>query len=97
MYKVETTSVFSDWLDNLRDLMAQRRIFARIILVQRGTLGQTNRLGGGIFELKISYGPGYRLYFTNKGDRIILLLCGGDKSSQRRDIKRARELAKQEV
>jgi putative addiction module killer protein len=59
-----------------------------------GTLGETKPLDGGLFEAKIRYGPGYRLYFINKGKRIIVLLCGGDKSTQKRDIKRAKEMAK---
>jgi putative addiction module killer protein len=58
-----------------------------------GTLGETKPLDGGLFEVKIRYGPGCRLYFANKGKRIIVLLCGGDKSTQKRDIKRAKELA----
>ena len=60
-----------------------------------GTLGDTQSLGGGLFEAKIRYGPGYRLYFVNTGKRIIVLLCGGDKSTQKRDIKKAEELAKE--
>jgi len=60
-----------------------------------GTLGKIRSLGDGLFETKIYYGPGYRLYFVNKGKKIIVLLCGGDKSTQSRDIKKARELAKE--
>ena len=97
MHTVEMTYLFSKWMDDLRDLTARDRVLARIILVQRGNIGKTNRVGGGVFELKINYGPGYRLYFINKAGKIILLLCGGDKNSQKRDIKLAIELAKQEV
>ncbi|MDR2471355.1 MAG: type II toxin-antitoxin system RelE/ParE family toxin [Treponema sp.] len=60
----------------------------RIKIMSTGTLGDTRSLTGGLFESKIRYGPGYRLYFVNKGKRIIVLLCGGDKSTQKRDIKR---------
>ena len=95
MYDVETTGEFDGWLDGLRDINARAFIAKRIKIMSTGTLGETKALDGGLFEAKIRYGPGYRLYFINKGTRIIVLLCGGDKSTQNRDIKKARKLAEE--
>ena len=92
MYDIETTGEFDDWLENIRDSKAQKVIVKRIRVMSLGTLGDTRPLGGGLFEVRIHYGVGYRLYFINTGHTIIVLLCGGDKSTQRHDIKRAREL-----
>jgi len=95
VYEIETTEEFDAWLHNLRDVSMRGFIAKRITIMSSGSLGETRSLGGGLFEAKISRGPGYRLYFVNKGSRIIVLLCGGDKSTQDRDIKRAKELAKE--
>ncbi|MDR2716738.1 MAG: type II toxin-antitoxin system RelE/ParE family toxin [Treponema sp.] len=95
MYEVETTEEFDAWLHNLRDISIRGFIVKRITIMSSGSLGKTRSLGGGLFEVKIRRGPGYRLYFVNKGNRIIVLLCGGDKSTQSRDIKQARKLAKE--
>jgi len=95
MYEVETTEEFDMWLHNLRDISMRGFIAKRITIISSGSLGETRSLGGGLFEAKINRGPGYRLYFVNKRNRIIVLLCGGDKSTQDRDIKRAREMAKE--
>ena len=95
MYEIETTEEFDAWLHNLRDVGMRGFIVKRIAIMSSGSLGETRSLGGGLFEAKIPRGPGYRLYFVNKGNRIIVLLCGGDKSTQNRDIKKARELAKE--
>ena len=95
MYDVETTKEFDAWLHNLRDVGMRGFIVKRIAIMSSGSLGETRSLGGGLFEAKIRRGPGYRLYFVNKGKRIIVLLCGGDKSTQNRDIKKAREMAKE--
>ena len=95
MYEVETTEEFDAWLNALRDINARAAIAKRIRIMSTGILGDTRSLTGGLFEAKIHYGPGYRLYFVNKTRRIILLLCGGDKSTQKRDIKKAIELAKE--
>ena len=93
MYEIETTVEFDDWLESISDDRTQKVIVKRIRVMSLGTLGDTRALGAGLFEAKIHYGPGYRLYFINTGPTIIVLLCGGDKSTQQRDIKRARELA----
>lgn len=94
MYKVETTGEFDAWLENIRDGKTRMLIAKRIDVMSSGSLGETRSLGNGLFEAKIRYGPGYRLYFVNQGKRIIVLLCGGDKSTQKQDIKKAEELAK---
>jgi putative addiction module killer protein len=92
MYEIETTGEFDVWLNGIRDGKTQKVIVKRIRVMSLGTLGKVRSLDGGLFEAKIDYGPGFRLYFINKGKRIIVLLCGGDKSTQSKDIKRAREL-----
>jgi putative addiction module killer protein len=95
MYEIEMTEEFDTWLHNLRDINARGFILKRITIISSGSLGETRSLGSGLFEAKIRSGPGYRLYFTNKGDRIIVLLCAGDKSTQDKDIKKAKELLKE--
>jgi putative addiction module killer protein len=95
MYEVEITEDFDAWLHNLHDISARGFIIKRIAIMSSGSLGETRSLGSGLFEAKIRRGPGYRLYFVNKGNKIIVLLCGGDKSTQNRDIKKAKELAKE--
>jgi putative addiction module killer protein len=82
---------FEDWMDSLRDHRARARIRTRIGRVRLGNLGRCEPVGGGVLELKIDYGPGYRVYFGQVGTRLVILLCGGDKSSQSEDIKRAIE------
>lgn len=82
---------YSEWLRNLRDTMAVARIRTRIDRIEEGNLGQYKDLGTGLFEFKFSFGPGYRVYFAVDGVEIILLLSGGDKGSQRKDIEKARE------
>lgn len=91
--EVKRTSEFDSWLDALRDGKAQQAIVKRIIRMQSGLLGDVAPVGGGVSEARIHHGPGYRLYFIQRGMEIIVLLCGGDKSSQRRDIREARALA----
>lgn len=83
---------FRDWLHGLRDSRARAKIRIRLDRVKLGNLGDHHGLGGGLHELRIDYGPGYRVYFGQDGDRVILLLCGGDKSSQTHDIEEARTL-----
>jgi putative addiction module killer protein len=82
---------FEDWLLNLRDCKARAVIRARPDRLETGNAGKCESLGEGIFELKIYFGPGYRVYFGNDGLVLIILLCGGDKSSQRADIDKARK------
>ncbi|WP_017717415.1 type II toxin-antitoxin system RelE/ParE family toxin [Kamptonema formosum] len=81
---------FSEWLDSLRDRKAQVKIDARIRRVKDGNLGDCRSVGEGVFELRIDSGPGYRVYFGQAGATIVLLLCGGDKSTQDRDITQAK-------
>lgn len=80
---------FRDWLDHLRDMGAKERILKRLRRLAEGNPGDNRSVGHGICELKIDYGPGYRLYYARRGATWVILLCGGDKSSQRRDIVRA--------
>ncbi len=93
MYIVRQTEEFQRWLDGLRDKRAQVRIAARIRLVEAGNLGDWAAVAGEVSEMRVDIGPGYRLYFTRRRRAIILLLCGGDKSTQNRDIKRATRIA----
>ncbi len=95
MFEVRQTPVFAEWLASLRDARAQTRIAARILRVEAGLLGDVKPVGDGVSELRIDYGPGYRLYFTRRGKAVMFLLCGGDKSSQDRDIREAGRLAKE--
>ena len=95
MYEIETTGEFDAWLGGISDIMTHTVIAKRIRTMSLGTLGKVRSLDNGLFEAKIDYGPGFRLYFVNRGQRIIVLLCGGDKSTQARDIKQARKLAKE--
>jgi putative addiction module killer protein len=81
---------YAEWLRNLNDRQARARIRARLARLQVGNLGDCKSLGGGLFELRIDYGPGYRVYLTQRGETWILLLCGGDKRTQSRDIERVR-------
>ena len=92
MIDVRQTEQFADWLDNLRDGVAVKAIKRRIARVQIGLFGDTKSVGDGVFELRIDHGPGYRVYFARQGDVVVLLLCGGDKKSQQRDIMRAKAL-----
>ena len=84
-------SPFSDWLDGLRDRQARAIIRKRINRLRQGNLGDSKPVGDGVFELRIDFGPGYRSYFGQDGETIVVLLCGGDKSSQDADIKKAKE------
>ena len=93
--EVRQTAAFEAWLDGLRDPSATRKIAIRIARVQAGLLGDVRPVGGGVSELRIDHGPGYRLYFVRRGTVVIILLCGGDKGSQTRDIRRAKEMAKE--
>ncbi|MCR9123499.1 MAG: type II toxin-antitoxin system RelE/ParE family toxin [Phyllobacteriaceae bacterium] len=95
MIEVLRTRVFRRWYEGLKDLRAQARIDARIRRVSLGNFGDVKSVGDGVSELRVPYGPGYRVYFVRRGDRIVLLLCGGDKSSQKRDIAQAKALAKE--
>ncbi len=95
MTKIYTTEVFDLWFKSLRDRQAARRIQARIDRVEDGNLGDHKPVGEGVSELRIHHGPGYRIYFTRRGLEIVILLAGGDKSNQAKDIQIAQELARQ--
>lgn len=92
---IYTTEIFDAWFARLRDQQAVRRIQARIDRAEDGNFGDCKPVGEGISEMRIHYGPGYRVYFTQRGMEIVILLAGGDKSTQSRDIGTALELAKQ--
>lgn len=93
MFEIIQTETFSRWLSSLRDRRAVARINARLRSVSIGNLGDVASVGEGVSEMRLFYGPGYRLYFIRQGAAIIVLLCGGDKSTQARDIARAKALA----
>ena len=93
MFEVLKTKEFQDWLVALVDERAQALITARIGRLEAGNPGNVRSVGGGVSEMKIDFGPGYRVYFTRTGRTILLLLCGGDKSTQTRDIQRAKRIA----
>jgi putative addiction module killer protein len=92
MYTLRQTEDFQGWLDALNDKRAQVRIAARLRHVEAGNLGDWKSVGGSVSEMRIDVGPGYRLYFTRKGKLLIVMLAGGDKSTQARDIKRAQKM-----
>jgi putative addiction module killer protein len=94
-FEVRKTGIFAEWFDRLRDEQARRRIQVRIDRLQCGNPGQHRALAGGVVELKIDYGPGYRIYYCRHGALLVILLCGGDKDSQDRDIETARALVAQ--
>ncbi len=93
MIEVRQTVVFQTWLEGLKDQRAIDRIVQRIARLGTGLLGDVKPVGHGVSELRISYGPGYRLYFVQRGSVLIVLLCGGDKRTQHRDIQKAHALA----
>ena len=93
MVELRKTEGFGKWLDGLRDLRARARIQIRIERLAEGNAGDVRPVGGGVSEMRIDHGPGYRVYFTHRGAELIILLAGGDKRTQPRDIKRAIKLA----
>lgn len=95
MIEIRQTAVFSKWLAELRDLRARARIQARIDRLEMGNAGDTKPVGEGVLEMRIDYGPGYRVYFIRRGSELIILLAGGDKRSQSKDIRKAATLAKE--
>jgi putative addiction module killer protein len=95
MLEVRQTDVFTAWFAGLRDRKARARITARIRRLSLGNPGDVKSVGGSVSEMRIDYGPGYRVYFVGRGDVVVILLCGGDKRRQDRDIARALELAKE--
>ena len=93
MLHIRKTLVYAEWIDNLRDLQGRARILMRVERLAAGNPGDVKPVGGGISELRIHFGPGYRVYFTQRGLDIVILLAGGDKSSQPKDIQTALQLA----
>jgi len=94
MIEIRKTDVFASWLDNLSDMQGRSRILARIERLACGHPGDSKLIDKGVSELRINCGPGYRVYFTKQGKEIIILLAGGDKSTQSKDIKTAIRLAR---
>ena len=94
MIEIRKTERFARWIDSLRDIRGRARILARIERLAGGNRGDVKRIRGGISELRIDYGPGYRVYFKKRGRELIILLAGGDKSTQARDIEAALRLAR---
>jgi putative addiction module killer protein len=94
MVEVRQTELFTRWLLGLRDLRARARIQVRIDRLESGNAGEVKPVGEGVSEMKIDYGPGYRVYFIRRGSELFILLAGGDKSSQSKDIRKALDLAR---
>jgi putative addiction module killer protein len=95
MRTIYTTEIFDDWFQNLKDRQAILRIRARIDRAESGNFGDVKPVSEGVSEMRIDFGPGYRIYFTQRGLEIVLLLAGGNKSTQQKDIKTALELARE--
>jgi putative addiction module killer protein len=93
MITVEKTAEFDAWLRSLRDRQARSRINSRLLRLSLGNMGDVRPVGNGVSELRIHYGPGYRVYFVQRGAVLVVLLCGGDKSTQAADIEDAKRLA----
>ena len=94
MIEIRKTERFAKWIDSLQDIRARARILARIERLATGNPGDVKAVGEGVSELRIDYGPGYRVYYTQYGRSVVVLLAGGDKSTQAKDIKTAIRLAK---
>lgn len=92
-YEMHTTSIFDKWAAGIKDRQAAMAISIRLARAANGNLGDVKSVGDGVSEMRIFIGKGYRLYFTIRNNEIIFLLCGGDKSTQQRDIEKAKELA----
>ena len=93
MLHIRKPLVYAEWIDNLRDLQGRARILVRVERLAAGNPGDVKPVGGGVSELRIHFGPGYRVYFTQRELDIVILLAGGDKSSQPKDIQTALQLA----
>lgn len=94
MFRVEQTAEFAEWLDGLRDKRAVEKIAMRLVRIQSGLFGDWKTVGDGVSELRVDYGPGYRLYYALREQVVVILLCGSDKRDQKRAVKLAKELAK---
>jgi putative addiction module killer protein len=96
MKEMQKTDVFRKYMKNLKDPVGKAHIDRRVNRLRKGNPGDCSPIGGGLSEMRIHYGPGYRVYFDDSGPEIIILLCAGDKSTQQADIERAKKLAKEE-
>lgn len=94
MYEIRKTDTYAHWIDSLRNIHARARVLARVERLAAGNPGDVKPVGEGVSELRIDYGPGYRVYFTMRGHTLIILLTGGDKRTQTTDIKTALRLAR---
>lgn len=94
MLEIRRTDAFAQWLDEIKDVRGRARILVRIERLRTGNPGDVKTVGEGVLEMRIDYGPGYRVYYKKQGRKIIILLAGGDKGSQARDIKTALLLAR---
>ena len=92
MIVIKRTKVYNRWFNKLKDFRARSKINSRIYQIKNGNFGDFKSVSDGIFEMRIHYGPGYRIYYTRKDDEVIILLVGGDKSTQQKDIEKAKEL-----
>lgn len=95
MLEIRQTQQYTEWFKSLRDAMVRSRVNARVLRLSQGNAGDHRNLTDGVSEMRLDFGPGYRVYFTQRTGAIVILLCGGDKSDQSRDIKLAIELAKE--
>ncbi|AMQ95178.1 hypothetical protein BBH51_09705 [Aggregatibacter actinomycetemcomitans] len=95
MIQIKTTFLFDEWLKKLKNLRAKAKINARIKRLQFGNFGDLKSVNDGIFEMRIDEGQGYRVYLKNQNGILVILLCGGDKSTQEKDIKKAKQLAQE--
>ena len=95
MFLIRETEHFAKWMVNLRDIRAKARILARLDSVRLGNIGDIKSVGGGVSEMRVDVGPGYRVYFTRRQRVVVILLCGGDKSTQAKDITSAKLMAQE--
>ena len=94
MIEILESATFARWIQGMRDTRARARILARIDRMADGNLGDAQPIGGGLSEARIHYGPGYRIYFMRRGDTLVVLLCGGEKGTQQKDIQMAQQIAR---
>lgn len=94
MIQIKTTQIYQKWVLKIKDENLKVRLASRLRRLKAGNFGDVKSVGEGVSELRIDYGQGYRIYFTKQGETIVLLLCGGDKSTQEKDIKKAKEMLK---
>ena len=92
IYEIRTTNIFDKWLIRLKDKTAVNRIMSRIYRMEQGNLGDVKTVGQNLFEIRFFFGSGYRIYYTINGETLVLILCGGDKSTQKRDIEKAKKI-----